>query len=732
MSARFLMRFWMVLLTVFLVYSSALGQTDSTTNEPQKDAKALVDQAKNDVANLDSSILKAEQRVELLKSMLDREVGDRDKLLLQRRFFEGKEYFFMLGDYQKAAETFYGIVNYPNAATFLQYNESLFYLSESLFQRGYKRSALVYFDLLVRAGKSNPYYATSLLRCIEISVEKKDYQKAETYYSAVLSSFPEEEDGSMARYLIGKGLMARGDLGGGINMLNSIGDHQNYYATAQYYLGVMEVKQGKYKEASERFAKAKETLRYNMANKEKLHNMFNLALGRLYYELDRFPQAMASYITVLPESDEYSKALYESIWVFLTRNDYLIQTFNEEHSNYEDLNYEYIDLAEAIETHPDKEGMAPISNSLQDLQGELDDMQRIFDEIDEGMTHLQIEALDEYKKLQEVAPKSPMYADSELLIGDIYNQVKEFKSASNQFDTIRSKYGNYSAQVRQAIPSLSKQELLLYLDYANAPKGKPKPPINLKGMPEEVAFWLAADEELKKLYNEYSLSSEERKSIEEIRNLINEVQAALNQLSQTPSFPIIKEAEKRAEDIRSDVQSITDKINSIQTTVNSISTSDKGEISSKIDGFKPRLSTILNQINSLDQRMKTKKQEMMSKYRSEVAESIRPIGELERTAETLNQEAAGWTSDVAMQKMHQVQAKMDDMVLKAELGSVDSSWKASQGSNQEIKDIQKKMSDEIRQFKKLYDSTLEQKEQEDKTKKNKDDKSKDDKGGKKK
>ncbi|MCP4646517.1 MAG: hypothetical protein GY852_02125, partial [bacterium] len=169
----------LVLLVVVLLAPAASAKA----KDQKPDAAKLEAQAKGDFVDLESRVSRFDRNVEKLKENFAQEISERDKLMLQKRFVSGKEFYFMLEDYRHSAEIFWAIVQHPEARKFPKYNEAIYYLAESLFHLGYYFDAQKQFERLLNEGSTGTYFTLSLMRLIEISIAQGNYDAAEKHYA---------------------------------------------------------------------------------------------------------------------------------------------------------------------------------------------------------------------------------------------------------------------------------------------------------------------------------------------------------------------------------------------------------------------------------------------------------------------------------------------------------------------------------------------------------------------
>jgi tetratricopeptide (TPR) repeat protein len=628
------------------------------------------------------------------------EIDERDRLMLRRRFVEGREFFYELHDYRGASEVFYSIVNHPLAATLPNADAAVYYLAESLFHSGYLTEADGQYQKLVAKGPSN-LFAMSLIRQIEIAVERRSYSRAESLYAVLLSQLPEYEDGSLGRYIIGKSYVQRGEIAKAIEVLDSIPESGAYYATAQYYAAVIFVKQKSYREAINRLRTLKKSLKDDVANKEQLYSLTHLAMARISYEINDFPQAMANYEAVPEATPGYEDALYESIWVFITRNDYLLKAIEDERTNYQDLVYEFAQFRDTVEYQEDKESVAPVEGEAAPLAADLDEMAVTFGEIDTGLARLQEEAIESFNKLVQAAPHNPQVPSAELLVGNIYSQVEQYETAEQWFAKLKSKYEDFYASVAAVRPRYSPADYVAVVDNASSSleDGSPLSPATLKGLPPEVAYWLAADTQVKQIFNIYDGVARERRNVMKMHELVAEIENKLQDLELGMETPFLREANRRWLEYQAEIQTLQVDVMNLRNQATASEDTELGQqIVTTAGSYEAELVNMQNRLAGLDEQIENKKRERLVYFRQQLVTLRAPLGDFDRQVNALLASSGNVMAQVAEAELASLESQVAQYAQQADLGIVDVAYRSTRGSNWEMRKIQQEMSEELREL----------------------------------
>ena len=692
----------------------------------KKDGGSIDAQVKGDLVEIESSTANFSRQVEDLQKNYDREIEERDKLILQKRFVAGKEFYFMLEDYYNAAEIFWGIVNHPYAPKFNKLNESIYYLAEALFHMGYYTDAENQYQRLISVGNNTPYYFLSLLRMVEISVARAQYSKAEQYYSKLLSEAPQGFDSSLGLYLIGKGYNIRGDKAKAFQTLEQIPSDSQYFALAQYYMAVLQVKNGQTEDALERLRrlaahfnnqeKTRMVTGGDDVHREQVKGLTNLSLGRILYEENNFPQALIHYMAVPSEDNEYPEALYEAMWVMTTRNDTVLQAINNENSDFaavaNDYAGYYYSLEKSAEKTNDFANTSKLTGEANQLEGDLQSMEDMFRKIDENLAKLQEGTIKSYNDLVKAQPGSPLVPEAELLVGGVYTQIQDYQKAEDWYKKVMAKYGRFLNQVNQAHTVFQRDQAAVGAVAAGS-KSMEKHNGTLVdsssyGVPPEVAYWLAADKKVKQQFELYEMALKARNDVREMQQMLEGIRRELRNLESSTGFPILKETYRRLQELRGKGMQLEQKIQT--TTAASAGVSNEklqSEAQQKLPEYRSQIKSGLSTLATLESKLRQRKQQKIASYKEELRTYAAPVASYAQEVEQLYGLASNETAQVARTELTQIETQLHDYITQAEIGIMDLGYKATQGSGREIKRIQREMEEEIRKFRRQIIGTPE-------------------------
>ncbi|MGF1467785.1 MAG: tetratricopeptide repeat protein [Sandaracinaceae bacterium] len=263
----------------------------------------------------------------------------RSATFVEERLIDG-ELFYRLQDYVRASIIFTDIVdNYPRHRA---YPDALFLLADSLFRAGDYLGARTRFREVIQHSEEapyRPYVQRALGRLIEIAIHTRNFDGVEGYF-ARLSRIPPSEIEATTAYYRAKYLYNRAvptedviregsgpeatidqaSLEQARQAFEAVADGSPYYPQARYFIGVIHTLREEYPQAIEAFRRVLRSPA-DTEEQEDVIELTQLALGRLYYELDQNDQAVEAYQAVPRTSRNFPVALYEIAWVYIRMGD---------------------------------------------------------------------------------------------------------------------------------------------------------------------------------------------------------------------------------------------------------------------------------------------------------------------------------------------------------------------------------------------------------------------------
>ncbi|MCG8424513.1 MAG: tetratricopeptide repeat protein [Proteobacteria bacterium] len=231
----------------------------------------------------------------------------------ERRLIDG-QVAYGIGDFDGAAIMLYDFVEKnPKSPS---YDEGLYYLAESLFQkRDHVASRTFFTRLVTQIGSKSKFYQQGLERLIELSLKLRD-SKDVARWLAALDAVPAGKRRPSVPYVRGKYAYFKDDYDQAVSFFVNVVKGSEYYFQAQYFMGASYVAKrdlGKAAQIFDQLVKLQPT-----TDKEaRVGELSHMALGRVYYERDQPSKAIDQYLEIERKSDLFDEALYEVAWVYV-------------------------------------------------------------------------------------------------------------------------------------------------------------------------------------------------------------------------------------------------------------------------------------------------------------------------------------------------------------------------------------------------------------------------------
>lgn len=220
------------------------------------------------------------------------------------------EVAYSLGDYDTAALMLFDLTSRPGP----EQETALFYLGDSLFQKGDKGAARGYFEQIKTP--TSRYYYPALLRQVEIAIALGDTAGVEPVLGSLSGgNLPE------IPYVRGKYAFAQGNHDEALAQFAQVAKGSDHALQAQYYAATSLVAKQDVVRATEMFDELVAT-KPRTVNDRRVIELAQLALGRLYYERDQLSKSIDAYLMVDRRSDLFADALYEVAWVYVKGKQY--------------------------------------------------------------------------------------------------------------------------------------------------------------------------------------------------------------------------------------------------------------------------------------------------------------------------------------------------------------------------------------------------------------------------
>ncbi len=240
------------------------------------------------------------------------------KDLANRRLIDA-QVNFGVGNYDDAAVMLYDFVE--KHPTHRQWDEALYYLAESLFQKGDNVASRSYFIKLVdERGTGSKFYQQALERLLELTLKLDDSSRVDEWLTS-LDNVPQQQLRDSVPYVRGKYAYYLDQHDDALKHFAQVPATSEYFAQARYFMGVAHVAKLDLAQAADTF----KTLSQRQAttdDEKRVAELSHMALGRLYYERDQPSKAVDEYLRISRRSDLFDEALYEVTWVYVKNKEF--------------------------------------------------------------------------------------------------------------------------------------------------------------------------------------------------------------------------------------------------------------------------------------------------------------------------------------------------------------------------------------------------------------------------
>jgi TolA-binding protein len=272
------------------------------------------------------SLAEIRREVEQLEGTVDHHLKvlempkSKSRRSLMKRFLDGLV-LYQMKDFDKAAVVFMDLVNHhPNSEGARQ---ARFYLAECLYRRREYRTAVKYYDWVVKQGRQTKHYQRALQRLLELSFRIHDHSRVHDLVERIKEIPAGQRDESM-EYVLGKYYYHRGLYDRAKQVFASIPLTGKHGDQARYFLGVIAIKEKELKNAESIFKRSLRRIKASKVKgkplkgkKRRLRDLFIMALARLNYHNDDPDAAIKLYKSLSRRSDQFEQALYELAWAYL-------------------------------------------------------------------------------------------------------------------------------------------------------------------------------------------------------------------------------------------------------------------------------------------------------------------------------------------------------------------------------------------------------------------------------
>lgn len=232
---------------------------------------------------------------------------------------------WIVKDYEEASRLFFTLVGAnalddPGMAA-----DAQFYLGDALLEveaYGLAEDAL---QAILDTGERHPFFPDAVRRQLELYSIVGDAEAFDALYQRFIATARVKPDDAIY-YSLGKSHWRRGALGAARSSFQAVAVPASpavgeWYARAQYFLGTLEVSEGKVAESVPFFEAAAAVAEQNPELGD-LADLSNLALGRVLLEGGDTTGAAERYTRLGNDSPWFADSLYEVTWAFVRGGDY--------------------------------------------------------------------------------------------------------------------------------------------------------------------------------------------------------------------------------------------------------------------------------------------------------------------------------------------------------------------------------------------------------------------------
>jgi len=238
------------------------------------------------------------------------------------RMNEG-QFFFYAKEYDRAAMVMWDLVDTPSNRSQPGFRDAVYFLAESLYLLRNYEACRPFFEQAYQIG-SREQKVTSIARLLEMSLDLDDRSSGRRYVS-MASSLLDGGDTPYLLYTLGKYHAENNELDTSARYLSQVTGASFDALRAQYYLGVVRVRQGRLSDAIQPFqtvANSQKPEDISDGRYQDLRSEAWLGLARLAYERSDFANAVDYYNQVSTQTKAFDDAMHEMVWIAVKQGDY--------------------------------------------------------------------------------------------------------------------------------------------------------------------------------------------------------------------------------------------------------------------------------------------------------------------------------------------------------------------------------------------------------------------------
>jgi tetratricopeptide (TPR) repeat protein len=195
-------------------------------------------------------------------------------------------------------------------------------MGESFYRYGNYTESRDAFTRIVQKYPTSDFYPDSLYKLELIGYKQERFTEAIFYHQKILMEFPSAEFIDAANYFGGICRYSIGEFNEAIEVLSKVNTMSDYYAFSQYTMALCYLQRDDVEGAITQLNKI-----FNIETRsdidEAIKDLTHVTLGRLYYEMGKYEQAINEYERVdSGDNENYDDAVLGIGWVYVKQFEY--------------------------------------------------------------------------------------------------------------------------------------------------------------------------------------------------------------------------------------------------------------------------------------------------------------------------------------------------------------------------------------------------------------------------
>jgi tetratricopeptide (TPR) repeat protein len=679
------------------------------------------------IKKLEDGVVAKKVAFDELKKRYDSRVETREVEVLISQYKKAKEIYLGGKDYDLCTEILYPIIEGSVLSQVSpEYREAEILLANSLFYSKRYDEARLYYNRIIQRGigESNPYYLVALEKLLDISIKeamKLDFygQKAseqekirqkmdrlkefDQLYNFYLQFRPDDNSIKSMNYLLGKRYFFLGQYEKASSYFEQVPQESPHFLKARYFLGVIAVAAGNYKEALPIFEdviKQIEVLPNVTEPDQEIKDEASLNIGRIYYELGDYDSAIPAYSAIPATASNYTQALFELIHVYYEINFQNVQKLDANKT----ANMSIDQAFRAIQRKMNETSDPALVEKMKVEEDELKKSIAAVNEKEEGLKqeveNVKARAFNIYKELQEIDPNSPLISEAEIRIGKLYLDAKDFQMAEDWNNTVTQKYKDFGKTIRQVEQSPAQDGGGIFQQLLDT---------NQEALSPELISWIKKDKNVSRGIKVLDGIEEQKKLIQEIISLYDEVGKDLINLKQKEFLPIFAEAEEGATSIQGEVgddRKIATMVNQkVKANAANLGLNSDAEVKvrARIEGINYDLTNLNDQLAKFLLDIKETKKRRVASLEQSLESQKADFEGIYRKVEGWENTVKNKTGVITLANLRNIKREINKLASKASMGIIDISWQKNTEKSEEIKRLQLQRNQEIVDLQKQLD-----------------------------